>query len=78
MKDQVQIYGMEIPGTATSGIPIHLFHLLHLLHLPPKALSYAQLTVFGVNLPQVTDPSISSPLSFSGGSHHSYRPGLVS
>lgn len=76
---------MEIAGTATSDIPIHLLHLLHLLNLPPKALSYAQLTVFGVNFPQMTDTSISSPLSFSdqqssfsGGSYHSYRAGLVS
>lgn len=71
----MQIYGVETPGSVTSGIPIHL---LHLLHLPPKAPSYAQLTIIGVNLPQMTDPSTSSSRSFSDGNHHSYRAGLVS
>ena len=75
LKDQVQIFGVETLGTTISSIPIHLLRLLHLL---PKALSSAQLTIFGVSLSQMTDPSISSPLAFSGGSHQSSRAGLVS
>lgn len=52
MKDQ--IHGLELPDPATSGVPVHLLHLLNLLHLLSKALTYAQLRVFGENFPQLT------------------------
>lgn len=74
MKDQVQVYDVEIPGAATSSTSIHLLCLFHISFL----LSFAHLVINWVSLLSMEDFPISNPLSFSGASPQSYGSGMVS